>query len=116
MSTADRRAATAARFSSRAPVEPDERSAEQVEHDRDAALTADASPDVLGRRIPGTYKLYPGQYRAFGATLADAADEIGEARVTRQDGIEAALRLLGHDETVRRRWVAELREVMRERR
>lgn len=107
MNAGTRRAATAARLSSR-PVVPEPSPA------RDEPV--DEAPPELGRRIRGTYLLYPATYRALEQRRAEAAVEIGEVRVTWQDAIEAALRLVETDETVRRRWLGELRALAREKR
>lgn len=104
MSARDQRAATAARFSSAAPP-PD------AERDEAPAPAAD-----VGRRIRGTYDLLPVHYRRLGARCAEAADELGEVRVTRQDAVEALVRLVLTDESTARRWTAELRALARERR
>lgn len=106
MSARDQRAATAARFSSTPPAEP---------------AGPDGSGDVeaydfLARKIRGTYDLYPAHFRALAARCAEAAEEIGEVRVTRQDAIEAAVHLILTDESTARRWVAQLRTMARERR
>lgn len=116
MSTHDRRAATAARFSSSPPAAapdpaPDD---DRTETDRDAALAP--VPAELGRRIRGSYDLFQADYRGLDRRCAEAADALGEVRVTRQDAIEAAVRLIQRDETVHRRWVAELGHLARERR
>lgn len=111
MNTSARRAEQAARLAA-APAVPEQ---ERADVDRDAALAPGATPTPSADRVRGTYDLYPVTYRGFGTDLLDAADELGRTRVTRQDGIEAAIRLIRRDESVRRRWVAELRAIERER-
>lgn len=112
MSARERAAAAAARFSSSPSTSPavDDR----TDADQDAALAIPASVE-LGRQVRSTYLLHPPRYRAFGARCDEAAVELGEARVTKQDAVEALVRLLETDETVRRRWLAMLRTMARER-
>lgn len=118
MSDRDARQVNAARFSSSPPASPpdpppDPAGEPRTAADRDAAVVP---PGVVASRIRGTYDLYPVDFRRFAARCATAAEENGEVRVTKQDGIEAAVRLILHDETVARRWVAELRALARENR
>lgn len=101
MSTADRRAAAAARFSS-APSP-----AAEVDD-------APAAPVEVGRKIRGTYNLFPTHFRGLDRWCADAAETLGEPVVTKQDAIDYAVRLILTDETVSRRLVAELRQAAAE--
>lgn len=105
MSTADRRRANAARFSS-APTP-----AAEVE---DLPADAVAAPAELGRKIRGTYNLYPAHFRGFERWCADAAEALGEPTLTKQDAIDYAVRLVLSDETTSRRLIAALRQAAAE--
>lgn len=55
-------------------------------------------------------------HRELTRALLDAADELRVGRVNVDEGLEAAIRAVLHDDAARERWYGELREVRRERR